>query len=57
MGDLSLVLWKNIQEYPVTIRSQLICFCKRNTVELQWLKHLGDHENMFETGVVPANEC
>ena len=57
MGDLSLVLWKNIEEYPVTIRSHLICFCKRNTVELQWLEHLGDHENMFETGVVRANEC
>ena len=23
-------------------------------VELQWLEH---HENMFETGVVRANEC
>ena len=28
-----------------------------NTVELQWLEHLWDHENMFETGVVRANEC
>ena len=27
------------------------------TVELQWLEHLWDHENMFETGVVRANEC
>ena len=27
------------------------------TVELQWLEHLGNHENMFETGVVRANEC
>ena len=26
-------------------------------VELQWLEHLLDHENMFETGVVRANEC
>ena len=26
------------------------------TVELQWLKHLWDHENLFETGVVRANE-
>ena len=23
----------------------------------QWLKHLWDHENKFETGVVRANEC
>ena len=27
------------------------------TVELQWLEHLWDHENMFETRVVRANEC
>ena len=27
------------------------------TEELQWLEHLSDHENMFETGVVRANEC
>ena len=26
------------------------------TVELQWLEHLWDHENMFETGVVRASE-
>ena len=25
-------------------------------VELQWLEHLWDHENYFETGVVRANE-
>ena len=28
-----------------------------DTVELQWLEHLWNHENMFETGVVRANEC
>ena len=27
------------------------------TVTLQWLEHLWNHENMFETGVVQANEC
>ena len=27
------------------------------TVELQWLEHLLGYENMFETGVVRANEC
>ena len=26
------------------------------TAELQWLEHLRNHENMFETGVVRANE-
>ena len=28
-----------------------------HTVEFQWLQHLGNHENMFETRVVRANEC
>ena len=28
-----------------------------NTVELQWLEHLLNHENMFESGVASANEC
>ena len=27
------------------------------TVEFQWLEHLWNNENMFETGVVRANEC
>ena len=27
------------------------------TVELQWLEHLWNDENMFETGVVRVNEC
>ena len=27
------------------------------TVEPQWLEHLWNHENMFETGVVRAYEC
>ena len=26
------------------------------TVELQWLEHLSNHENMFKTGV-GAHEC
>ena len=26
-------------------------------IELQWVEHLWNHENMFETGVVRANEC
>ena len=28
-----------------------------STVELQWLEHLRDFENMFKTGEVRANEC
>ena len=27
------------------------------TVQLQWLEHLWDHENIFETGVARAKEC
>ena len=27
-----------------------------DTVNLQWLEHLWDHENEFETGVVRAKE-
>ena len=27
------------------------------TVELQWPEHLWNHVNMFETGVVQADEC
>ena len=30
---------------------------EKNTVKLQWLEHLLDHENMFEKGVVRANDC
>ena len=26
-------------------------------VKLQWLEHLWNHEKMFETGVIRANEC
>ena len=29
----------------------------QSTVEHQWLVHLWNHENMFETGVVRANKC
>ena len=28
----------------------------RDIVELQWLEHLWNHENMFKTGVVRTNE-
>ena len=26
-------------------------------VELQWLEHLWNHEKIFKTGIVQANEC
>ena len=28
-----------------------------NTVELQWLEHLWNHENKFETWIIRAKEC
>ena len=27
------------------------------TVEFRWLDHLGNYENMLETGVIRTNEC
>ena len=33
------------------------CQWQMNTVEFQWLEHLWNHENMFDTGVVRANQC
>ena len=41
--------------YDFFYRSQTVKVV--NTVEFQWLEHLWSHENMFETGVVRANEC
>ena len=41
-------------------RNQSFVSCQRNleiTVELQWLEYLRDHGNMFDTGVVRADEC
>ena len=35
----------------------LVRLHKPYTAELQWLEHLWDQENMFETGVVRASEC
>ena len=30
---------------------------KEDTIVLQWLEYFSNHENMFETGIVRANEC
>ena len=35
---------------------QLYLDLDHNIVELQWLEHLWNHENMFATAVVRANE-
>ena len=34
-----------------------ICCSETITVGLEWLEHLWNHENIFETGVIRANEC
>ena len=39
----------------LNIRALMVIVCP-NTVELQWLEYLWNHENMFETGIVQANE-
>ena len=40
-----------------TLCPRTFTFAHAATVELQWLEHLWNHENIFETGVVQANEC
>ena len=39
-----------------TLEIIFLIFPLKHTVELQWLNHLWNHENMFETGVVRGNE-
>ena len=40
------------------VNSEIILIMVQHyTVELQWLRHLWNHENVFETGVVQATEC
>ena len=42
---------------PETTTDQQLRASELHTAELQWLEHLGNHENMFETRLVQANEC
>ena len=51
-------------QHIVTTASIIVAFTDHeeeevytNTVELLWLEHLWNHEDMFETGLVQANEC
>ena len=51
---------ENFRTIPFLLSIHLSSHGKKvpeRTVELQWLEYLWDHENMFETGVVRANEC
>ena len=45
-----------VQALKVT-NTKLATDILENTVELQWLEHIQDYENMFQRGVVRANEC
>ena len=52
---MGCLIWSN-----AVCKLNYICTCifvLLHTVELQWLEHLWDYENVFETGVVRANEC
>ena len=52
-----LKLWNTICWTNQTSVNSFIKFNNlTNTVKPQWLKHLWDHENLFETWVVPATE-
>ena len=42
----------SFQDYQLLKMVILLPAQKPNTVEIQWLKHLWNHENMFKTGVV-----
>ena len=60
-GVKSDVAWKTVvrlihREHTAT---RMLTFGREvhNTVELQWLDHLWNHEKMFETGGVRTNEC
>ena len=49
-----------LEQYPESqtgIRAKVLVQRNQHTVKLQWLEHLRNYENMFETGVIRANEC
>ena len=48
----------NLKSWSVDERVILLhaVVCFTNTIELQWLEHFWDHENLFETGVVRVIE-
>ena len=54
-----LILIKRDIELCVTRQDYIhvFAYAVTNTAEVQWLEHLWNHENMFEAGVVRANEC
>ena len=53
-SDRSALYIKHLLLEKILINSKN--FGLLSTVELQWLEHLWDHENIFERGVVRGNE-
>ena len=56
-GHGSVPLWERRYENWITTTTIWSYPVTENTVGFQWLKHLWNHDQMFETGVVRANEC
>ena len=50
---LSFIRDFQASQYVISIKSSSLV---HYTVELKWPEHRWDYENMFETGVVRANE-
>ena len=45
-------LLQNLFLTHIVSARRLLCGMPKNIVELQWLEHLWDHDNLFETGEV-----
>ena len=57
-GDTGITAaWIELSERIHTCIHANVILNEMNTVELQWLEHLWNHENMFEIWVVRANKC
>ena len=52
MKGLNWFYWMQTLASSQTLASAMV----RNTVELEWLEHLWDYENLFETAIVRANK-
>ena len=55
-----MLYFHNSKCFHVLNKAELFCdkfvFGNNHPEELQWLEHPQDYENMFETGVIRANE-
>ena len=57
MRVIGRIMWAASYRNMLNMQFKFQIRCKDITVELQWPEHLWNHENMFETKVVRANEC